>query len=128
MIQVQFDSATVSTGDFLTGKIHWRSDDERTASEILAALEWQTDGEGNVARGAARSLRFTPARGSREAEVPFRFMIPFEGPVSFQTELITMSWMLRVRISRSGFDETAEAPFRVAPRSRKRRASNVEVA
>ena len=128
MIRVKFDSATVSTGEFLTGRIHWRSDDERMASEILVAIEWQTDGEGNVARGSARLLRFIPPRGSREAEVPFRFMIPFEGPISFQTELITMSWFLRARIARSGFDETAEVPFRVEPRSRKRPASSVEVA
>ena len=126
MIQVTFDRASVSTGEFVTGTVSWKSDDARTSGEILIAAEWQTSGEGNIARGTARSTRATLQRGARQAEIPFRFMIPFEGPVSFETELITMKWLIRVRVVRSGFDETVEAFFRVEPRRRQRRVTGVE--
>jgi hypothetical protein len=117
MIAIQLDDPVVTTGAFVTGRVRWASDG-RQAGEIVIAAEWQTAGEGNIARGCARSATFRPRRGQQEAELPFRFMIPFEGPISFETELITMRWMLRVRVRRAGFDEFAETEFRVEPRRR----------
>jgi hypothetical protein len=128
VIRIELDRPKVTTGDFVTGRAHWSSEDDRRAHHIAIALEWQTDGEGNVAHGAGRSMRVTPRGDAREATVPFRFMIPFEGPISFDTELIKMRWMVRVRIERTGFDEFGEAVFRVEPRSRTRRTSASEPA
>jgi hypothetical protein len=59
-----------------------------------------------------------PPNGAREAAFPVHMMIPHGGPVSFEGSLITIVWQLKVRIDQRGFDEFAQAPFRVEARKR----------
>ena len=57
-----------------------------------------------------------PKPDDRAAAFPFRLMVPHAGPVSFEGELITIAWNVKVRIDQMGFDEFAEKPFRVTLR------------
>jgi hypothetical protein len=106
----------VEAGGILRGTLSWQSDDGRTARYIIAAAEWLTEGSGNVASGVGRSKKFAIPPGQREAAFPFRFLIPYEGPVSFAGEHITVKWKLRARVDLRGFDEFAEDEFTVTVR------------
>ena len=116
MILIELDRDRLETGDFLTGRLHWSAEDERRVNRIIVAAEWETSGAGNIASGVARSKIFTVAKGNREATFAFRLLIPYEGPVSFEGELIIMRWMLRAKVDQAGFDEHAESDFVVIPR------------
>jgi hypothetical protein len=117
LISFVFEKPAVSTGEVLTAQIVWSGG---RARKIIVAAEWETDGFGNKATGAARSTSFVPAQNAREARFPVRFLIPHEGPITFRGELIHVRWMLRVRVDQFGLDEIAEAEFRVEPRRRSR--------
>lgn len=116
MIAIALDTDLVEAGQFLTGKIHWTGDEVSGATRIIAAAEWRTDGAGNIASGVGRATHFVVRENQRDGVFPFRFLIPHEGPVSFEGELITMAWKLRVRVEGKGFDEFGEAEFRVEVR------------
>lgn len=116
MIGVSLDRTSVAAGELLTGTIHWAAEEERRARSVHAFAIWRTEGGGNIARGIARVARFAVRGGDREATIPFRLLIPYEGPVSFAGELITLVWTLRVRFAQPGLDEFIDAEFRVVPR------------
>jgi hypothetical protein len=105
----------VEAGEFVRAKIHWAGEDGRVPSRIIADVAWRTDGSGNIASGIARAAQVPMRRHEREGVYPVRLLIPHEGPISFEGELIALSWKLRVRVDQSGFDEFAEADFRVVP-------------
>ena len=113
MIGIELEKDTVEAGEFVTAKIHWLG--EREPSRIIADVAWRTDGPGNIASGVARATQVFMHRHQREGVFPVRLLIPYEGPISFEGELISVSWKLRVRVDQSGFDEFAEADFRVVP-------------
>jgi len=116
VIKIDIDQQAVVVGDFVAGHVRWASDHDRRARQLLVGLEWRTDGAGNRARGMSRAMRFVPQPGDRAAAFPFRLMVPHEGPASFEGELISISWCVKVRIDQPGFDEFAETPFRVTLR------------
>jgi hypothetical protein len=116
VIGLVLDNDRLETGEFLTGEVHWSAEDDRTVRRIVVAAEWETSGAGNIASGVARSKIFRIPDGSLEAKFTLRLLIPYEGPVSFDGELITMRWMLRAKVDQSGFDEHAESGFTVVPR------------
>jgi hypothetical protein len=116
MIAIEVDQQSVAAGEFMTGHVRWGSDDDRRARQILVGLEWHTDGAGNRACGVSRAMRFVPKPSDRAAAFPFRLMVPHEGPVSFEGELITVGWNVKVRVDQMGLDEFAEKPFSVALR------------
>ncbi len=118
MIAIDIDRQSVAAGEFVTGHVRWGADDDRRARQILVALEWRTDGAGNQVHGVSRAMRFVPRPGDRAAAFPFRLMAPHQGPVSFEGELITVSWFVKVRVDRPGFDEFGDKPFRVTIRKR----------
>jgi len=113
VIVIDVDQQAVAAGDFVTGHVRWGSDDDRRARQILVGLEWRTEGAGNRAHGVRRATRFVPKPDDRAAAFPFRLMVPHEGPVTFDGELISIAWHVRVRVDQVGFDEVAERPFRV---------------
>ena len=119
MISIGIDQRTVATGGVLTANVRWSADGDRRARRIIVAAEWKTEGKGDKAVGVARSVTVTPSPDAREAIVPVRFLIPYEGPITFQGTLISLVWILRVRVDQFGLDEFAEKEFRVEPRVRK---------
>jgi len=117
MIAIELDRDTVAAGEFVTARVRWAADHDRAARQILAALEWRTEGKGNTARGIGRAMRFVPPRrDDRAAVFPVHLMVPHEGPVSFAGELTAIVWHLRVRVDQRGPDEIAEVAFRVTLR------------
>ena len=116
MIVIDIDQQAVAAGDFVTGHVRWGSTEDRRARQILVGLEWRTRGAGNRARGVARAMRFVPKPSDRAAAFDVRLMVPHEGPVSFEGELIAVDWYVRVRVDHAGIDEVAEKPFRVSLR------------
>ena len=116
MIEVSIDRATVAAGEFVTGSIHWKGEAGKVCNRIVAAAQWITDGEGNIAWGVGRSTQFALPANQREGKLPFRLLIPYEGPISFEGELITLEWKVIVRLDQSGVDELGEAGFRVQTR------------
>ncbi|HSP16639.1 MAG TPA: hypothetical protein VLV78_17975 [Thermoanaerobaculia bacterium] len=116
MINVVLDHDVVQAGGFLGAKIHWSGD--RPVRRIIAAAQWETDGEGNRVWGVGRSTVIDTRGFSGSAIYPVRLMIPHEGPVSFRGTLTAIVWKLRVQIDQPGFDEFGEAEFRVEPRKR----------
>ena len=115
MIEIELEKATVEAGEFVRAKIRWAREGERVPSRIIADVAWRTDGPGNIAAGIARATQVPMRKFEREGVYPVRLLIPHEGPISFEGELISLSWKLRVRVDQSGFDEFAEADFRVVP-------------
>ena len=116
MIGIELQKETVEAGDFITARIHWvREGAGRSVTRILADVAWRTGGEGNVASGVARVTQVPVRKHQPDGVFPVRLLIPYEGPISFEGELISLSWRLRVRVDQSGFDEFAEAEFRVVP-------------
>jgi hypothetical protein len=109
MIGIALDRDRVEPGDFLTGSVRWSDEAIR---RVIVVAEWQTDGKGNRASGIARIVQI-PARGS-ERQAPFRMRIPFEGPITFAGELISVSWRVRAHVDRRGPDESMTADFTVA--------------
>jgi hypothetical protein len=120
MIVVALDNESVCVGEFLSGTIHWTADDERVPFRISIAAVWHTEGESNRARGFGRGAEFPVAEGQRSATLPFRLLIPYEGPITFTGALVSVSWKVVVRVERRGIDEVAEAPIEVKPRVVKR--------
>ena len=118
MIAIALENATISTGNVLKGSVQWKADADRRPRRIIIAAEWETEGFGKKDKGRARAVAVTPGRNEREASFPVRFMIPYEGPVTFEGTLIKLRWILRVRVDQFGFDEFAEKEFRVEPRRR----------
>lgn len=118
MILIQFDSGTVAAGSFLSGDVTWRpdEDDDPAPREIVVSAEWDIEGSGYPTSGRARSTRFTPAGDGREFKFPFRLLIPYDGPISFEGELMKVVWTLNVRADKRGLDERTEVEFRVEPR------------
>lgn len=110
MIGIALDREVVEAGAFVTGTIHYERGDAR---RIIVAAEWESDGAGNRARGVARAKVILP---KGKGAFPFRLKIPYEGPVSFVGEVISVGWKLRARVDRKGADAFAEAEFRVEPR------------
>ena len=115
MIRIELDDDAVAAGSLLTGTVRWTAEDGRRARRIIIAAQWQTGGAGIIAHGVGRGTIVQPGN-AREAQIPFRLLIPHEGPVTFQGKLIAMSWRLCVRVERTGFDEQADVPFRVTAR------------
>lgn len=118
MISIKLDVDQIEVGGFLTGRVFW-SDDRRPRRIIVSAC-WDTEGSGNPKRGVARAMEVVPR--AAEMTVPFRFLIPHEGPITFRTQLTGVVWKIRVRVDQRGFDEFAESAFRVVPRRRERLA------
>jgi hypothetical protein len=116
MIVIEVDQQTVAVGDFVTGHVRWASEHDRRARRILVGLRWHTDGTGNRVNGYPRAMSFQPKPEHRAAAFPFRLMVPHEGPVSFEGELITVGWTVKVQVDQPGPDEFAETSFRVTPR------------
>lgn len=116
MIEIALDESVVEAGKFLSGEVRWVRDAERRPRRIIIAAEWTTGGAGNIATGVGRSKQVAIGSEQREKTFPFRFLIPYEGPMSFEGELITMKWSLRVRVDQRGYDEFEQLEFRVDPR------------
>ena len=116
MIGIALDRTTVEAGEFLTGTVQWSGEPDRAARLVIAAAYWRTDGAGNVAHGLGRVAQFKVPAGQRDATLPLRMLIPHEGPVSFQGELIAVEWKLHVRVDQRGIDEQIETGFRVSVR------------
>jgi hypothetical protein len=116
VIGIALDKDVVEAGEFLTGTVHWLADGDRLARQLIVAAEWRTDGQGNRAYGIGRAAVFPLPPGVRERSVRLRLLIPYEGPVTFTGELMSVNWTLRVRVDQSGLDQTIESAFRVIPR------------
>lgn len=116
MIGIALDREVVEAGEFLTGTVHWVADGDRVPRQLIAVAEWCTDGQGNRAHGIGRFAIFPLQRGVKEASFPLRLLIPYEGPVTFTGELVSVDWTLKVRVDQSGPDEAIESGFRVIPR------------
>ena len=125
MIEIVLDYDSIEVGGFVSGEVRWKGDVR--ARRIIAAAQWATRGHGNRVWGVGRSAVFTPDAAARDAVYRFRLMIPHGGPVSFEGSLLTIAWTLNVRIDQRGFDELAEAPFRVKPRTVRRPAPPVPI-
>jgi hypothetical protein len=115
VIAIELEKDTVEAGDFVAGRIHWVREGDRSVTRILVDIAWRTDGGGNIASGVGRVTLVPVRKHQRDGLFPVRLLIPYEGPISFEGELISMSWQLRVRVDQSGFDEFAKAEFRVVP-------------
>lgn len=116
MIGIAIDQPILGAGEFLTGTIHWVAEGNHRASRIIARAEWETGGEGNRACGVGRATQWVVKDAQRDGVFPLRMLIPYEGPITFEGELITLIWKLKVRVDRRGFDEFSEVEFRVEPR------------
>jgi hypothetical protein len=116
VIGIALDRQTVEAGEFLTGAIQWAVDGERSIRQVIVIAEWKTAGEGNCANGISRIVVLPVATGRREGSIPFRILIPHEGPVSFSGELVSVGWQLRAHVDRRGLDESANTPFAVVTR------------
>lgn len=116
MIGIALDRTTVEAGEFLTGGIQWSGEPDRAVRMVIAAAYWRTDGAGNIAHGLGRVTQFKVPAGQRDATFPLRLLIPYEGPVSFQGELIAVEWKLHVRVDQRGIDEQIETEFWVSVR------------
>ena len=114
MIGIALHEPAVAAGGFLTATVRWIADGDRQPRRIIVAAEWQTDGAGDPVRGVGRSAVFQPKE--REEVFGVRFLIPHEGPLSYDGELLKIVWKLRVRVDRFGVDEIEEVLFRVEPR------------
>jgi hypothetical protein len=117
VISIKIDDDAVMAGEFVTGRVFWSGD---RARRIIVAAVWETLGEANKARGVGRATEHVP-RGAEET-FPFRLLIPHEGPITFKGELTGIVWKLKVRVDQPGFDEFAEAEFRVTAGRRPRRS------
>lgn len=115
MIGIALDRDVVGAGEFLTGTAQWSAEGDRVARQLIIAIEWCTDGAGNRASGIARGAVF-PLGGRTQGSFLFRLLIPYEGPVTFTGELVSVSWKIRVRADLRGFDESVEGDFRVVAR------------
>ena len=113
MIGIALDHDVVEAGEFLTGTVHWSGTGMR---RLIVIAEWSTDGRGNRASGIGRIAQYRAA--APDGSVPFRVRIPFEGPVSFEGELIQVTWRIRVHADRAGIDQSQSALFRVVVRLR----------
>ena len=118
MISFVLDSASVSAGEVISGRVRWIADGALAVRKIVVAAEWETYGFGNRASGVGRGTTQNVAKNARDATIPFRFLIPHEGPVTFEGELVKIRWKIRVRVDQLGFDELGEAEFKVEPRRR----------
>ena len=116
MIEIRLDEAIVEAGSPLSGEVRWRQEGRRV-SRFLVAAEWRTDGFGNIATGVGRSKSFEVVGFQTEGVIRFRLLVPYEGPISFEGELVTVVWKLYARAELTGFDEVAEADFRVVART-----------
>ncbi len=114
MINIRLDDETLAVGEFVTGRVFWSTEDGSRPRRLLISASWETVGKGNAVRGVARAMEFVPK--AAEATIPFRFLIPNEGPITFKGELAGIVWKLRVRVDRSGMDEFEEREFRVDAR------------
>lgn len=111
MIEISLDHDAVQAGAFLDGHVAWRSD--KHVERVIASAEWRTQGKGDPAWGVGRSLVVTPAPGTHGGEFRFHLMIPHGGPVTYDGTLMSIEWLLAVRLDQRGFDETASRTFRV---------------
>ena len=117
MISVKIDDDMVMAGEFLTGRVYWSG---RRPRRIIVAAVWETEGEANRVRGVGRAMEHVP-RGAEET-FPFRLLIPHEGPITFNGELVSVVWKLKVRVDQRGLDEFEELALRVTAGRRSRRS------
>ena len=113
MIELALKTDEVMTGHRFEGEIRWSSD---AATRVIAAAEWQAVAFHGTKRGVGRATAYVPKRGENHGAFPVRMLIPHEGPMSYEGEVIQIRWSLWVRIERAGPDEFAKVDFRVVPR------------
>jgi hypothetical protein len=118
MIGINLDSETIAVGSILTGHIYWSADAGQKPKRFTATMEWGMDTE--LPRryyGVARELTWSLPPDRVEATLPFRMLVPFEGPISYQGKKLKVYWKLKVKATFLGLGaDSLEADLNVAAR------------
>lgn len=117
MITLAIDRDHVSTGEFLTGSVHWSAAATERLRRVTVRIEWETRGHGNDVYCAAREVRWECEERDVEKSFPLRMLVPHEGPVTYSGFILNIGWkVIATAVIRGGDDECAEVELTVTPR------------
>lgn len=114
MINVELASMETTCGGEVLGTVLWHSDKQPVGLRV--ALRWFTEGRGDRNSADVVTYRWTWEQGI-PAPLQFAFAVPFEGPCSYDGELLRIIWEVRATLELSwGRDPNEAARLIVLPR------------
>ncbi|MDQ6802027.1 MAG: hypothetical protein M3041_14465 [Acidobacteriota bacterium] len=118
MIGIILNQTSVAVGNALEGQLCWRADDRRLPDQLSVAIEWELNTEQpRRLFGVARHLTWN-APADHEVTLPFRLLIPLEGPISYAGKMLSVRWTIKAAaVMRYATDETVESEIEVIPRT-----------
>lgn len=120
MITVMFSqNGPLPVGERVQGQVIWTPERAKQPRGIKIMLGWRTEGRGSTDRRVVSEVTMPVGQMSvgLPVQLPFDLMLPPEGPVSYNGNLLRIIWEVRVEIDEPwAINEKAAAPFVVVPR------------
>jgi hypothetical protein len=119
VITITLDRNVLTAGETVAGTATWQPDRPVNPRAIVISAAWRTEGRGDTSRGHAGEVRFPvgPEGFPPLVTLPFQFVLPPDGPISYDGKIIRILWELVVRIDLPmAVDETYAVPFQVLAR------------
>lgn len=121
MIEIEVPQPVVEVGQKLHGRLVWTAEQQAKPKHVKVALGWRTEGRGDVDRKTTTELKLeagSVSAGDRTV-FPFEFLLPNEGPISYDGSLLRILWEITVLVDLPGLfarDEKYQLAIRVLPR------------
>jgi len=120
MIDIHLDQTTIMVGEKLSGTLGWHSSKSTMPNTIVLSIGWYTQGRGTSDYQIRQACRLDPnqVRTLQSCAIPFSFVIPAEGPITYNGSLFRVMWELRVSQSFnkfSAFSSSAQGNDQICP-------------
>jgi hypothetical protein len=120
MIEVQLKQDQWLLGDTLQGNLIWTAAANQHPKQIIASLQWRTEGRGGGALEVVQKVEFDMHSSDQTLiQLPFGLELPMLAPISYDGLLLRVIWEICVTVDLPGLftkDEKNTVPIRVMPR------------
>lgn len=117
MITIELDDNVIEVGQIVKGNVHWQVDG-RPPKAIHVALRYKTEGRGTEEGDTVAEMEQDIDGDSSFTTpwLPFEFVVPSDGPVSYEGNLIRLLWAITVELDIPwARDEESFEPIWVVP-------------
>jgi hypothetical protein len=119
--QLRLDDRVVRAGERIEGKVGFLPSHDIDDTVLTARLAFATRGHGNprIEQVVSQTIFTGAAPAGRRIDAPLRLEVPLEGPVSFETQPVSVAWEIQVSAATAGgaaSGEIAHASFPIQVR------------
>lgn len=107
-----------AVGGEVTGELILKSPDGQRATNVAVELEWETSGRGTRDHKIVHKeiLHEGDIPALADMQLPFKLLVPGEGPITYHGQLINVNWKITARIDiKWAIDQTEETRLSVLP-------------